>query len=76
MGDEKDLFLEDSDVSRFWTKDGKFGYVNTAGWIIWGPADGSPDHAPLGGWTAEDEVESCEGIAETVRRRIALLAKE
>lgn len=75
-GDEADLSLADSDVSRFWTEDGKFGYVNTAGKVIWGPVAESPDHPPVIGWTAEDNAKSCEGISEALRKKIALLTKE
>lgn len=57
-----------SDVSRFWTKSGQFGYVDTSGRVIWGPADGSPDHPPLFGWSAEDKKESCDSVSETVRK--------
>lgn len=57
-----------SDVSRFWTKSDQFGYVNTSGYVIWGPADGSPDHPPLFGWSTEDKKESCDTVSETVRK--------
>jgi hypothetical protein len=69
--DQEGLFVAESDVSRFWTDDHKFGYVNTAGQVIWGPAEGSPDHPPLFGWSDEDDSKSCEGIPEATRRTIA-----
>jgi hypothetical protein len=61
----------DTDVSRFWTSDGAFGYVTTAGEVIWGPTQEAPDHAPLLGWSEEDKVASCHGVAEPVRKAIA-----
>lgn len=71
-GDEKsNLFIAPSDVSRFWTADGRFGYVNTSGRVIWGPNHGSPDHPPLLGWSDEDKVRSCDGIPKETRDMIA-----
>lgn len=71
-GDEKsNLFVASTDVSRFWTIDGKFGYVNTSGQVIWGPTDGSPDHPPLSGWSEEERRKSCEGIPAQTRATIA-----
>ena len=58
-------------VSRFWTDDQLFGYVDTSGRVIWGPTKGSPDHTPLFGWTEELKAESCEGIPQSVRSMIA-----
>jgi hypothetical protein len=73
-GDEKsDLFIADADVSRFFTTDEKFGYVNTSGKVIWGPTDGTPDHPPLWGWSDKEKVESCEGIPPSVRSAVARL---
>jgi WG containing repeat len=69
--DEDDLYIAPSDVSRFWTKDRKFGYVNTAGRVIWGPVKGSPDHRPLLGWDEADKVASCKDIPDEVRKRVA-----
>jgi hypothetical protein len=66
---------EDTDVSRFWTKNGAFGYVNTSGKVIWGPIMGSPDHAPLLGWPEQDKVESCAGVPQAVRRAVAAFPK-
>jgi hypothetical protein len=68
---ESNLFIADSDVSRFWTDDNKFGYVNTSGRVIWGPIDGSPDHPPLLGWSEGDDTKSCEGVPESIRTKIA-----
>jgi hypothetical protein len=67
------LVVADSDVSRFFTADGKFGYVNTSGKVIWGPTDGNPFHAPLLGWSEKDKIESCQGISETIKNAIARL---
>ena len=61
----------DTDVSPFWMSDGAFGYVNTTGEVIWGPVRAAPDHAPLLGWSEEDKVASCHGVAEPVRKAIA-----
>ena len=63
----------DKDISRFWTKGGAFGYVNTSGKVIWGPTVGSPDHAPLLGWSEQDKVRSCEGLPESIRKTVATL---
>jgi len=49
----------------------KFGYVNTAGPVIWGPTDGVPDHPPLFGWSAEDQAASCEGVPESTKQKLA-----
>ena len=73
--DEDDLYIAPSDVSRFWTKDRKFGYVNTAGRVIWGPVKSSPDHRPLLGWSEEDKVASCKDVPDEVRRRVAGFAE-
>ena len=58
-------------VSRFWTEENLFGYVDTSGRVIWGPTEGIPDHPPLFGWTDRGNAESCEGIPESVKSRIA-----
>ncbi|MBZ5613338.1 MAG: WG repeat-containing protein [Acidobacteriia bacterium] len=65
----------DTDVSRFWTKDGAFGYVNTSGKVIWGPIRGSPDHAPILGWSEQDRVKSCEGVPDATRNTVAAFPK-
>ena len=70
------LFLAESDVSRFWTDDNKFGYVNKVGKVVWGPIGDSPDHPPLFGWTSEANSKSCEGIPETVRQKISTFTKD
>jgi hypothetical protein len=73
-GDEEDgFFIAESDVSRFFTDDEKFGYVNTSGRVIWGPTKGSPDHAPLLGWSDDEKAASCEGISESIKAAIARL---
>ena len=69
--DDSDLFIADGDISRFWTAENKFGYVNTSGRVLWGPTDGSPDHPPLLGWSDKENTESCEGIRESVKAAIA-----
>jgi WG repeat protein len=61
----------EKEVSRFWTKDRHFGYVDTSGKVIWGPIDESPDHTPIFGWSDEGNIESCEGVPESVRKTIA-----
>ena len=68
---DSDTFVAKTDVSRFWTDDRRFGYVNSSGKVIWGPIEGSPDHHPLLGWSEEDNTQSCEGISNPVRTRIA-----
>jgi len=73
--DKDGLFLAESDVSRFWTDDNRFGYVNKFGKVLWGPIDGSPDHPPLFGWSDEANSKSCEGIPETVRQKISTFTK-
>jgi hypothetical protein len=75
MSDKDGFFLAESDVSRFWTDDNKFGYVNKFGRVVWGPMEGSPDHPPLLGWTDETNSKSCEGISETVRQKISTFTK-
>lgn len=69
------LLTAGTNVSRFWTKNGAFGYVNTSGKVIWGPVSESPSHAPLLGWSEKDKVASCEGVPESVRKRIAALPR-
>ena len=73
--DKDRLFLAESDVSRFWTEDHKFGYVNKLGQVVWGPIEGSPDHPPLFGWTDEANSKSCEGIPEALRQQISMFKK-
>ena len=68
---ENNRFTADSDVSRFWTTDGKFGIVNTSGRVIWGPTDGSPEHRPLQGWSEDENAASCQGISESTKATIA-----
>jgi len=75
-GNADGLLLADYDVSRFWTKDGAFGYVNTSGKVIWGPTIGSPDHWPILGWSEKDKVKSCEGVPQTVRKAVADFPEE
>ena len=65
----------DTDVSTFWTKDGTFGYVNTSGDVIWGPIRGSPDHAPILGWSERDRVQSCQGVSDATRNTVASFPK-
>ena len=69
--EESDLLIANTDVSRFWTADNKFGYVNTTGRVIWGPTDGSPDHPPIFGWTDKLNAESCKGIPESAKGALA-----
>lgn len=71
--DESGLPIADSDVSRFWTANQQFGYVQTSRRVIWGPTDESPDHAPLFGWTDEMKAESCEDIPESTKAAVARL---
>jgi len=68
---DANLFIAETDVSRFWTDDNKFGYVNTMGRVVWGPTEGSPDHPPLLGWSDELNVESCKGIPESMKAAVA-----
>jgi hypothetical protein len=65
------MALTDTDVSRFFTADGGFGYVNTAGKIIWGSVHESPDHPPPFGWTEAQKIASCDGVSVEERGRIA-----
>ena len=59
------------DPSPFWTGDGRFGYVNSSGKVIWGPVAGIPDHWPILGWSEEDKIRSCEGIPQSLKDKIA-----
>jgi hypothetical protein len=72
-GNDEGLFVADSDVSRFWTSDDRFGLVNIAGKVIWGPTKGSPDHPPIMGWSEENKAESCKGIPKAMRAAVAKL---
>jgi len=65
------MLAAETDVSRFWTADKAFGYVNTSGKVIWGPTAESPDHAPLAGWSAKDKTASCEGVPDQLQKTIA-----
>ena len=71
--EESNLWIADSDVSRFWMADSRFGYVKTSGRVIWGPIGESPDHRPLLGWTEEMKAESCRGIPESTKAAVARL---
>lgn len=75
-GNDEGLFVADSDVSRFWTSDERFGYVNTSGKVIWGPVEGSPDHWPILGWSEKEMAESCKGIPREMREAVAKLPQE
>jgi hypothetical protein len=68
--EESNLFVAPSDVSRFFTRDERSGYLNTAGQVIWGPAKDTPDHPPLMGWSEEDVVDSCKGFPESTKRLV------
>jgi WG containing repeat len=70
-GDADGMLTADTDVSRFWTADRAFGYVDTSGRVVWGPIKESPDHPPLLGWSEKDKVASCEGVPENVRKIVA-----
>jgi len=59
------------DVASFWNDERKFGYVSTSGRVIWGPIAETPDHPPILGWSQADKTQSCEGISEAVKARIA-----
>jgi WG containing repeat len=61
----------DSDVSPFWTSDNKFGYVNTSGLVIWGPAIEIPSVERIGDWSNEEKARSCESIPDDVKAKIA-----
>jgi WG containing repeat len=69
--EESNLLIAPGDVSRFWTAEGRFGYVNTSGHVIWGPTDDSPDHPPLLGWSEEANAESCAGFPESIKNAVA-----
>jgi hypothetical protein len=68
---ESGLLTATGVVSRFWTDDNRFGYVNTSGRIIWGPAKGDPEHRPLFDWSEAERTRSCEGIPKRTRNRVA-----
>ena len=59
------------DPSPFLTEDGRFGYVNSSGKVIWGPVAGIPDHWPILGWSEKAKVQSCEGIPRSMKDEIA-----
>jgi hypothetical protein len=65
-----------TDVSRFWTKDGLFGYVNSSGKVIWGPTTEMPDHAPITGWDEQDRIGSCENVPSSIRNQVASFPPE
>jgi hypothetical protein len=73
---ESNLLIAPSDVARFWTTDNRFGYVNRAGRVIWGPTKEQPDHPPILGWSEEDKTASCAGIPESIRSEIAGFPKQ
>ncbi|MGD0325890.1 MAG: WG repeat-containing protein [Terriglobia bacterium] len=66
-GNSDGLLVAESDVSRFWTDDGSFGYVDTSGKVIWGPTKESPDHAPVLGWSEQDKIASCKGLPQALQ---------
>jgi hypothetical protein len=65
------------DVAHFWTEDRRFGYVNDAGKVIWGPTPEDPfeervtlsvaGQAPPPEWSDEEKIKSCEGIPASMR---------
>ncbi len=70
-GDADGVLTASTDVSRFWTSDGRFGDVNTFGRVVWGPNKESPCHDSLFGWSDEERTASCEGVPPSVRELIA-----
>ena len=60
---------EVTDVSDFWTKTGRLGYVNTSGTVIWGPTTEQPDHPPLFGWSDEQKKLSCDVVSSEIRQQ-------
>ena len=70
-GNQDGLFIAPYTVSRFFTEDYKFGYVNTSGKVIWGPVEGTPDHTPLIGWSEEMIDHSCKDVPEEIQKKIA-----
>lgn len=74
--DNEGFWAVENDVSRFFTADNRFGYVNTSGKVIWGPTVGSPDHAPILGWDDEDRAKSCDGIPQDLRNMIGSFPPE
>jgi hypothetical protein len=70
---EYNMSVADSLVSRFWTADRKFGYVNTSGKVVWGPSEWSPDHPPLLGWSDDEKTESCRGVSDSIKAAAARL---
>jgi hypothetical protein len=69
--DESALDIAPAHATGFGTADGKFGYVNLAGRVIWGPVEEHPEHRPLLGWSDEDKKRSCEGIPATMKKAVA-----
>lgn len=65
------LDIADSDVAGYWTDDGRFGYVNTSGKVIWEPTAGGPSDMVIGGETEAEKVESCKGMPQSVQEQIA-----
>jgi len=65
------------DVAHFWTEDHRFGYVNEAGKVIWGPAPENPfeervivsvaGQEPAPEWSEDEKIKSCEGIPASTR---------
>jgi hypothetical protein len=70
----------DGDVAHFWTEDHRFGYVNEAGKVIWGPTPENPfeervsvhdaGQEPPPEWSDEEKIKSCEGITESMKKSI------
>jgi hypothetical protein len=68
------------DVAQFSTEDHRFGYVNEAGKVIWGPTSENPfeervsvyeaGQEPPPEWSDEEKIKSCEGIPASMRKTI------
>jgi len=61
------------DVAAFPDADGRMGYVNDKGKVIWAPSAEYPYAGPIAGLSDQDKQGSCEGFPDSVRRMLATL---
>jgi hypothetical protein len=70
-------FRDSRDLSQFWTKDERFGYVDHSGRVLWesaAPENMAPFQFPS--WFQEKREESCVGITDDVKHKVTQIPPE
>lgn len=70
--DYASAFRDSRDLSRFWTKDERFGYVDHFGRVVWESAEPETlEPMVFPPWLQEKREESCVGVAHDLRKKVA-----